>query len=119
MLKLFGIPNCDTVKKTQKWLDKHGIEYEFHDYKKQGISKKQLTEWCNQLEWETLLNKRSRTWKQLNSNTIGKGNLSNLTQVNAINLMQQHPTLIKRPITQQGEIIVVGFNEETFKDQFK
>jgi len=115
MLKLFGIPNCDTVKKTKKWLDNRGIEYEFHDYKKQ----EQLAEWCSQLEWETLLNKRSRTWKQLTTNKIGKGNLSNLTQEKAINLLHQHPTLIKRPVTQQGKTIVVGFDEKIFKDRYK
>ena len=114
MLKLYGIPNCDTVKKSQKWLDKHRIKYEFHDYKKQGITKKQLYEWCKLVEWETLLNKRSRTWKELTET-----DRSNVTQTKAITLMQQYPTLIKRPVTQQGKTITVGFDEKTFKAKFK
>ena len=96
MLTLFGIPNCDTVKKSQKWLTDRGIEFEFHDYKKQGITKKLLTGWCKSVEWETLLNKRSRTWKELN-----KSDQSNVTQSKAITLMRQHPTLIKRPVIQK------------------
>jgi len=113
MLKLFGIPNCDTVKKSKKWLDSHGVEYEFHDYKKKGISKKQLAEWCNQVEWETLLNKRSRTWKELSTQ-----DQSNINLTKAISLMQQHPTLIKRPVAQQAKNITVGFDEKTYKDNF-
>lgn len=96
MVKLFGIHNCDTVKKSKKWLDKHGINYEFHDYKKESITKKQLTDWCKQVGWEALLNKRSRTWKELSER-----DWSNLTQTKAIHLMQQHPTLIKRPVVQK------------------
>ncbi len=114
MAKLFGIPNCDTVKKSQKWLDNRGIKYEFHDYKKQGITKKQLTEWCKTVEWEALLNKRSRTWKELT-----KSDRSNVTQSKAITLMQQHPTLIKRPVIQNGKTITVGFDDKIFKASFK
>ncbi len=68
MLKVFGIPNCDTIKKTQKWLISKKIKFEFHDYKKQGITKKQLNDWCRAVDWEVLLNKRSRTWKELSEN---------------------------------------------------
>ncbi|MGH1538073.1 MAG: arsenate reductase [Gammaproteobacteria bacterium] len=114
MLKLFGIPNCDTVKKSQKWLDSRGIKYELHDYKKLGITKKQLTEWCKTVEWGTLLNKRSRTWKELT-----ESDRTNVTQNKAITLMQTHPTLIKRPVAQQGKTITVGFDEKTFKANFK
>ena len=114
MLKLFGIPNCDTVKKSKKWLDNRNIKYEFHDYKQQGITKKLLSEWCKQLEWETLLNKRSRTWKELSEK-----DRTNITKSKAISLMQQHPTLIKRPIAQRGNTIAVGFDEKTFKANFK
>ena len=114
MVKLFGITNCDSVKKSQKWLKDRGIEYEFHDYKKQGITKKQLTDWCKNVEWEIILNKRSRTWKELSEN-----DRSNLTQVKAISLMQQHPTLIKRPIVQQGKMVTVGFDEKTFATYLK
>ena len=113
MLKVFGIPNCDQIKKTQKWLKDRGIDFEFHDYKKQGITKKILTDWCKDVEWEILLNKRSRTWKELNET-----NRSNLTQAKAITLMQQHSTLIKRPVIQNGKAITVGFDEKAFAQKF-
>lgn len=114
MLKLFGIPNCDQVKKSQKWLKDHGIEFEFHDYKKQGITKKLLTDWCKIVGWEVLLNKRSRTWKELKEQ-----DRSNLTQAKAITLMQQHPILIKRPVIQSIKNIQVGFDSKIFTQQFK
>ena len=114
MLKIFGIPNCDQTKKTQKWLKDSGIDFEFHNYKKQGITKKLLDDWCKNVEWEILLNKRSRTWKELNET-----NRSNLTQEKAITLMQQNPTLIKRPVVQQSKTLTVGFNEKVFATMFK
>ena len=114
MLKVFGIPNCDQIKKTQKWLKDRGIDFEFHDYKKQGITKKILTDWCKDVEWEILLNKRSRTWKELNET-----NRSNLTQAKAITLMKLNPTLIKRPVVQQSKTLTVGFNEKVFAVIFK
>ena len=120
MLTLFGIPNCDTVKKSQKWLKDRGVEFEFHDYKKQGITKKQLSEWCKiTVEWETLLNKRSRTWKELKEED--KDGRSNITQSKAITLMQQHPTLIKRPVIQnrKTKAITVGFDEKIFAQKIK
>jgi len=86
MLKLFGIPNCDTVKKSQKWLKDRGIE----------------------------LNKRSRTWKELK-----ESERSNVTQTKAITLMQQHPTLIKRPVIQKGNIITVGFDDKIFSQSYR
>jgi Spx/MgsR family transcriptional regulator len=119
MLKIYGIPNCDQVKKSQKWLQNCGIEFEFHDFKKQGITKKQLTEWCKHVEWETLLNKRSRTWKELNANKKDQDGLSSITQSKAITLMQQNPTLIKRPVIQNGKALTVGFDEELFSQQYK
>ncbi len=118
MLKVFGIPNCDQVKKSQKWLKDRGIEFEFHDYKKQGITKKQLSDWCKEAEWEVLLNKRSRTWKELSEKELSQADRSNLTQAKAITLMQQHPTLIKRPVIQKDKAITVGFDEKAFAQKF-
>lgn len=114
MLKVFGIPNCGQVKKSQKWLVDHKIEFEFHDYKKQGITKKQLTDWCKIIGWDVLLNKRSRTWKELSEK-----DRSNLTQSKAITLMQQQPTLIKRPVIQKGKKIEVSFDSKIYTKQFK
>lgn len=113
MLKVFGIPNCDQVKKSQKWLKERGIAFEFHDYKKQDVTKKQLSDWCRIVDWEALLNKRSRTWKELNEK-----DKSNPTQAKAITLMQQYPTLIKRPVVQRGKIIEVGFDSKIFNQKF-
>lgn len=118
MLKVFGIPNCDQVKKSQKWLKDHGIEFEFHDYKKQGITKKQLSDWCKMAEWEVLLNKRSRTWKEICGKELSDKDSSNLSQSKAITLMQQHPTLIKRPVIENGKVITIGFDEKVFTQNF-
>lgn len=114
MLKVFGISNCDQVKKSQKWLEDHKIEFEFHDYKKQGIIKKQLAYWCKIIDWGVLLNKRSWTWKELSEK-----DRSNLTQSKAITLMQQHPNLIKRPVIHKGKTIEVGFDSKLYTKQFK
>ena len=119
MLKVFGITNCDQIKKSQKWFKNHNLEFDFHDYKKQGITKKQLTDWCSIIDWESLLNKRSRTWKELCQKELNEEDKSNLTQAKAITLMQKHPTLIKRPIVQKGKTIVVGFNSKTYAKHFK
>ena len=113
MLVVYGIPNCDQIKKSQKWLKDRGIDFVFHDYKKKGISKKQLNEWSKMVTWEVLLNKRSRTWKELN-----ESDKSDLTQTKAIDLMQQQPTLIKRPVVQQGKILAVGFDSQVFTQKF-
>ena len=88
-------------------MNDHKIKFDFHDYKKQGITKKQLSNWGKVVDWDVLLNKRSRTWKELSEK-----NKSNLTQAKAITLMQQHPTLIKRPVVQNGKVIVVGFDNK-------
>ncbi|MFK7816362.1 MAG: arsenate reductase [Gammaproteobacteria bacterium] len=118
MLKVFGIPNCDQVKKSQKWLNNRGIEFKFHDYKKLGITKKQLSEWCNEVKWETLLNKRSRTWKELSEEELSQTDRSNLTKTKAITLMHQHPTLIKRPVIQTNKTMTVGFDEKLFNQHY-
>lgn len=119
MVKLFGIPNCDSVKKSQKWLTANKIEFEFHDYKKLGITKKQLSDWCEEVGYETLLNKRSRTWKELSAKELSEKDRSNISQTKAISLMQKNPTLIKRPVAQKGKIITVGFDSKVFTQNFK
>ena len=114
MLKLFGMPNCDQLKKSQKWLKDNSIEYIFHDYRKHGITKKLLVDWCNLVSWEILLNKRSRTWKELSEK-----DKSNLSESKAISLMQQYPTLIKRPVLQNQNTLEVGFDAKVFVKRFK
>lgn len=110
MLILYGIKNCDTVKKARRWLEDHGIEYQFHDFRQDGIDKKQLTGWLENLGWEMIVNKRSTTWRNLSDEDK---NISSNTQ--AIKLLLANPTLIKRPITQNTKVLLVGFKEAEYK----
>lgn len=111
MLTIYGIKNCDTVKKARRWLEDHGIEYKFHDFRVDGLEKKQLSLWVEQLGWEAILNKRSTSWRNLSEKDK---NISAPSQ--AINLLLTHPTLIKRPIVEQKKTLLVGFNENEFKN---
>lgn len=113
MLTLFGIPNCDQVKKSQKWLNDHNIIFEFHDLKKQGITRTQLAAWCNAVTWENLLNKRSKTWKALSEKQR-----ADLSATKAISLMQRYPTLIKRPVIQFKDKIETGFDQTRLRKLF-
>jgi arsenate reductase (glutaredoxin) len=102
---LYGIPNCDTVKKAREWLDAAGVFYRFHDYKKAGIDAATLKSWCDELGYEQVLNKKGTTWRQLDSESQ-----KNLNQARAIKLMQQHTSLIKRPLLDTGSQRLLGFN---------
>ena len=112
MIKLYGIPNCDTVKKARKWLDAQGIDYQFHDFRQDGVDKKLLQGWLEKLGWETLLNRRSTSWRALDEKqkSIQSDN-------DALKLLLANPTLIKRPVLQQGKILLVGFNEKEWATQ--
>ncbi|MBS1627597.1 MAG: Spx/MgsR family RNA polymerase-binding regulatory protein [Bacteroidetes bacterium] len=113
MLTVYGIPNCDTIVKTLKWLNKNKIAYQFHNYKTDGIDTKTLEHWCQQKDWTVLLNKRSTTWKTLNVATQNK--ITNVTE--AVKLMLQNNSIIKRPIiTNNKTIVAVGFDENLLKE---
>lgn len=112
-ITVFGIPNCDTVKKARAWLKDHDVEYEFHDYRKRGIDKATMTRWCKELGWETLLNKRGTTWRNLDD--LDK---QDLTQARAISLMLDKPSLIKRPVIVMATRLLVGFDETAYQDTF-
>ncbi|GAB3242024.1 arsenate reductase [Chitinimonas naiadis] len=105
MIKLHGIPNCDTVKKARTWLEEHQIDYTFHDFKKQGVSAELLQGWVDRLGWEVLVNKQGTTWRKLDparqASVIDAGS--------AIVLLQEQPSLIKRPVLAHGEQLIVGF----------
>ncbi len=103
---VYGIPNCDTVKKARRWLDTHGIDYEFHDYKKSGIDRATLSLWCEELGWESLLNKRGTTWRKLPEESK-----NNLTQKRSIALMIENTSLIKRPVLKHENNLLLGFDE--------
>ncbi|MEO8174746.1 MAG: ArsC family reductase [Sediminibacterium sp.] len=116
MFTIYGIPNCDTVQKVIKWFNESKILYEFHDYKKSGISAAKLKTWCDQVGWEILLNKRGTTWKELDAKTQATIN----NEKAAIKLMVENTSSIKRPVIEKGEkVITVGFNAPAYETLFK
>lgn len=114
MTTLYGIHNCDTVKKARKWLTEAGIEHQFHDFRKQGLTQEQVKSWLQQVDWQTLLNKRGLTWRQLDQQTKDSVNADNIVE-----LLVAHPTLIKRPVVVTDERISVGFKADDFANRFK
>lgn len=110
MLTVYGIKNCDTVKKARRWLEDHGMEYQFHDFRQDGLEKKLLSSWVNTLGWEAILNKRSTTWRNL-----AEKDKDISSDAQAIKLLLANPTLIKRPVTQSNNILLVGFKEAEYK----
>jgi len=107
---LFGIPNCDTIKKARTWLADHGVEYSFHDYKKAGIDEEKLREWAAELGWETLLNRGGTTFRAL-----PEADKQELDAEKAIALMLANPSMIKRPVLDIGTRRIVGFKPEMYQ----
>lgn len=104
MLTIYGIKNCDTMKKSFAWLEEAGIAYTFHDYKKHGIDAATLTRWEKKLGWEVLLNRRGTTWRKLAPDVQ-----ANISRETALRLMQDQPSLIKRPVLEKDDTLVAGF----------
>jgi len=116
MITIYGIPNCDTIKKTLDWFKANNIAFAFHDYKTQGITKQQLQSWCKQVDWQLLFNKRSTTWKTINAAVVTT--VENADQ--AIAIMMEHHSIIKRPVIQKdGKIIAVGFKSAELESMLK
>ncbi len=113
MTTLYGIPHCSTVKKARNWLESHQINYQFHDFRKQGLRKEKLQQWFTQCEWTRLLNKRSTSWKQLTDEQK-----QTLDKDMAFQLMLENPTLIKRPVLEYKTHTDVGFKELDWKHIF-
>ena len=115
-MKVYGIPNCNTVKKALDWFKDHQIDIEFHNFKKSGIDVTKLEEWALKVEWEALLNKRGTTWKMLDADyqkTI-------ISKEAAFKLMQDKPSIIKRPVVEtQSGLIILGFDEAQFANLLK
>ena len=111
---IYGIKNCDTMKKARAWLDSHGIAYVFHDYKTEGIEKAQLERWAKAVGWETLLNKAGTTFKKLPDK-----DKDGITEKKAIALMLAQPSMIKRPVLDLGSKLVVGFKPEIYAKEVK
>ena len=103
-LTLYGIPNCDTVKKARNYLDGHGLDYLFHDYKKAGVTAADLERWIKVVGWEKLLNKAGTTFKKLPD-----ADKADIDEAKAIALMMANPSMIKRPVVEGGKTLLVGF----------
>ena len=113
MVTLYGIKNCDTVKKARKWLENNGIDYQFHDFRADGLSPESVQAWLAELGWETLVNKRSTSWKQLDSAT------KDAMDINvAKTAILAQPTLIKRPLLDTGHQLFTGFSDNSFERIF-
>ncbi|MCR9190034.1 MAG: ArsC family reductase [Alteromonadaceae bacterium] len=106
-MKLYGIKNCDTVKKARKWLDEQGIDYEFHDFKKDGLQSDLLFRWEDAVGWETLLNRRGTTWRKLSEDVR-----DTIDAQSAHEIMLENPSIIKRPVVENGGDVRVGFSAD-------
>ena len=113
MIKMYGIPNCDTIKKARKWLKDNGIDYDFHDYKKSDIPEKELKLWVKTIGWEILLNRRGTTWRKLDDSVK-----ENIDEASAIQVMIENPSAIKRPVLKIDNQLLVSFSEDTYKEAF-
>ena len=107
--RIYGIRNCDTMKKAFAWLDRNGVEYEFHDYKKAGVPPGKLKAWAKQLGWEALANTRGPTWRK-----IPEAKRENLTEAKMLALLEANTSAIRRPIVEAGGKLLVGFDAEEF-----
>ena len=110
MITLYGIPNCDTIKKARRWLDTNNVDYRFHDYRKDGITPALLKTWAGELGWEALLNRRGTTWRKLS-----ESERDGINKTRAIALMAQQPALIKRPLLDTGRQKLLGFDEDEYR----
>jgi len=108
-ITIYGIKNCDTMKKARAWLDKKGVAYSFHDYKAEGIDKAHLEKWAKQAGWETLLNRAGTTFRKLPDK-----DKANITEKKALALMLAQPSMIKRPVLEVGKKLLVGFKEDEY-----
>jgi arsenate reductase len=109
---IYGIKNCDTMKKARAWLDDHDVAYAFHDYKTEGVDKEQLTRWSDQVGWETLLNRAGTTFRKLPD-----ADKQDLNERKALALMLAQPSMIKRPVLEAGSKLLVGFKPEIYAEE--
>ena len=113
MATLFGIPNCDTVKKARVWLDQLGVAYDFHDYKKAGVPRAELEQWVGEHGWETVLNRAGTTFRALPD-----ADKADLDAEKAVALMLDRPSMIKRPVLDLGDRRIVGFKPKIYERVF-
>ena len=113
---IYGIKNCNTVKSALDWLTRNDVKFEFHDYKKSGITETKLKAWTKQIGWESLINKRGTTWRQLDENTQNKV----VDNESAIALMLEKTSVIKRPLIEKdGNVLLLGFDEDAYEQKLK
>ena len=112
-VQLYGIRNCDTMKKAWTWLDDHGVAYDFHDYKKEGVEQGRLEGWVERLGWETVLNRAGTTFRKL-----PEAERTNLDAAKAVALMIAQPSMIKRPVLEAGDDLLVGFKPDLYAARF-
>ena len=113
-ITMYGIKNCDTVRKARSWLEARGHEYRFHDYRTSGIERHRLEGWCSALGWETLLNRAGTTFRKLPD-----ADKQGLDACRAIDLMMAQPSLIKRPVLDLGRHVLVGFKSESYESALR
>ena len=113
MITVYGIKNCDTVKKARKWLEARDIEYTFHDLREDGLSREQVQAWLAELGWETLVNRRSTSWKALDENRR-----NSMDEASALEAILEQPTLIKRPLLDTGHERHCGFSAAGYQSIF-
>ena len=113
MTTLFGIKNCDSIKKARQWLTEHDIAYQFHDYRSDGLEQSLLQQWCKELGWEQLLNRRGTTWRKL-PDTVKNA----INEDTAIALMLEQPAMIKRPLLDTGSQRLLGFKAAEYEQVF-
>ena len=114
-MKMYGIKNCDTIKKACKWLESNGVDFEFSDYKKQPPTKVLIENWVKEIELDLLINKRGTTYRKLSEQQKEAANNTD----SAIRIMLENPSIIKRPILHTGDKYIVGFKEEEYKELVK
>lgn len=115
MITLFGIPNCDSVKKARSWLDTHGHAYNFHDFKKAGLDQATIANWLKQVSWEVLVNKKGTTWRGLPDETKA----TTVDAASATALMLENTSVIKRPVLCMNNQVLVGFDADLYKKTLK
>ncbi len=110
-ITIYGIRNCDTIKKARRLLDEQEVAYKFHDYRADGVPKKLIAAWVKKHGWETVLNKRGTTWRQLDDKTK-----ASISESNVVDLLAEHPAMIKRPVTVVGKESMIGFSKDSFPE---
>ena len=113
VVTLYGIPNCDTIKKARGWLREHDIDFAFYDYRKQGVNPQQLQSMATELGWEVMLNRRGSTWRTLPDEVK-----ASIDQASALGLMQDNPAIIKRPILDVKGRLHIGFSSQQYQEIF-